>query len=145
MKTTVRIGAAVAAAVVAIGVYVTTAPDPDGSPSEISTARSFDAEMAESAPQQTVVNGWETNELLAYLANQQDGYAAQQNAMLLVLALIGAAMLFSLLGRRDPGTPHISPPAPAPDAQPNQAAPAAPAYVPAPQQETPRTGGPTAT
>jgi hypothetical protein len=69
--------------------------------------RSFDANMADSAPQQSVVNGWESNDLLRYIADQQDSYESQQSALLLVIALGGVTFLAV---RR--GTPPMPTPSP---------------------------------
>lgn len=124
MNTKVRIVIAGAIAIIALGIYVATTPSMELSPTEIVDLRSFDADRAETAPQQTVVNGWLTNDLLTYAAVQQNRFAIQQNALLLAIALIGAALLFAALGHSGPGAQHQSaavpvaqqPPIPAPNA-----------------------------
>ena len=93
MKTSMRIILSIAFAVAAIAAFIANRPDPGTSPSEIEIMRSFDANTAESAPQQTVVNGWESNDLLRYIAEQQDSYESQQSALLLVIALGGVTFL----------------------------------------------------
>jgi uncharacterized membrane protein len=100
MNTIARIGVTAAIALVPVGLYIATAPQPETSPAGIEAIRSLDANLAESAPQQSVVNGWKTNDLLTYMADQQDAYLAQQSVLLLVIALVGVVTVVAVLGKR---------------------------------------------
>lgn len=100
MKRTSRIVVATVVAVVAVLAFFAAQPSPDTSPTAISLARSFDFDTAESAPQQTVVNGWQSNDLLRYIAEQQDAYESQQSMLLLVIALATASLVALSAGTR---------------------------------------------
>lgn len=132
MNTIARIGVTAAIALVPVGLYIATAPQSATSPESIEAMRSLDANLAESAPQQSVVNGWKTNDLLTYMADQQDAYLAQQSVLLLVIALLGVVAVFAVLGkRRDTSS-----------AQPAAHPPAAPFAPQAPFASTPPTSPP---
>lgn len=111
-----------AAVLVLLGVVLALSANPSGSSSSVSAIR-LKAEInngsAAGAPQQTVVNGWEANDLLA-LQVSQDQSNAWRLALLLLLILIALAVLLVTVTR------------PAPQAAP--AAPAPAAYPPAPPQ-----------
>ena len=74
----------------ALAGVVVTVSGPDGGSDEISSARldgSLNAELTESAPQQQVANGWETNDLLEVIAERSTD---NRPAYLLFLLLLAA-------------------------------------------------------
>lgn len=54
--------------------------------------------MADSAPQQQVVNGWAAKDLLEIQARQFDDLAGDQRTQTIVIALVGMTALLALAG-----------------------------------------------
>jgi hypothetical protein len=87
-----RIGALILA-VAAIGIFFGMAPESHASDvSAIMMADSADQARAQGAPQQTVVNGWTTRNLLELISQQLDANQDPRPAALLTLAVLGLAL-----------------------------------------------------
>jgi hypothetical protein len=110
----------IAVVLLAIGAvsFFALAPKTESSVAGIQLKTELNADTAESAPQQQVVNGWAANDYLALIAEQDKANAQREAALLLVVVLVGVAILFTQ-GR----TPAPAKPSPAPVDE----APAAPA------------------
>lgn len=60
------------------------------------TLQEFNHDRTSGAPQQTVVNGWETNDLLEIIANNQAAHNAAKTQEKLLLILIISVSIFGL-------------------------------------------------
>lgn len=60
------------------------------------TLQEFNHDRTSGAPQQTVVNGWETNDLLEIIANNQAAISAAKTQEKLLLILIISVSIFGL-------------------------------------------------
>jgi len=119
----------------ALGIWFGMSPDTGEYDRQISAALS-EAQLneltAESAPQQQVVNGWVTRDLLEIIARQQAGSDARQAALTtLLIVTIGIALI--TYRRERPAPPIVAgsavpPLQPGPSVTPTTVLPAQPAH-----------------
>ncbi len=95
----------------AVVIFLVLGPRTESSVESIEMLAELNANSAESAPQQGVVNGWETNDLLRLLAEQQDGLLTQQNLLLVVILIVlGIGIMTGVDGCHAPSrTPAVEP------------------------------------
>lgn len=79
--------------------------------------------MADSAPQQQVVNGWVAKDLLEIQARQLDDLAGAQRTQTIVIALVGLTAVLAIgatVSSRPATNPIVLPSLPSPEAAPPQ-------------------------
>lgn len=138
-RTPIRTAIAVLLAGGAIAAFVLLDPTPTRTLDDIELANDLNAALADSAPQQTVANGWTANDYLAYLAEQQDASNLRLSALVALLVIGVAAILVTTRSEpvrvasqgetpstASPTQPRPQEPAPSPTAGPPSLNPAAP-------------------